>query len=62
MNKFRGTKYILMAATETAPTFHNFLVYAPDKTEAGTFEKRLSVRSKHLENAGVLMGKGIISK
>jgi hypothetical protein len=28
-----------------------FLVYAPDKTEQGTFEKRLSVRSKHLDAA-----------
>jgi hypothetical protein len=33
------------------PTLHKFLVYAPDKTEAGTLEKRLSVRPKHVELA-----------
>jgi hypothetical protein len=49
-----------MATTETAPTLHHFLVYAPDKTEEGTFEKRLTVRSKHLENVGVLIGNGVI--
>jgi len=47
---------------ETTPTsaLHKFIVYAPDKTEAGTFEKRLSVRSQHLENASVLIGTGTI--
>ncbi|EAU91565.1 hypothetical protein CC1G_02054 [Coprinopsis cinerea okayama7 len=34
-----------------APAKHKFLVYAPDKTEEGTFEKRLSVRPKHIEVA-----------
>jgi hypothetical protein len=51
-----------MTTTETAPTFHHFVVYAPDKTEAGTFEKRLAVRSKHLENVQVLIGNGTISE
>lgn len=52
-----------MATNEAAspPTLHQFVVYAPDKTEPGTFEKRLSVRAKHLENAGALIGKGFIS-
>ncbi|KAJ6572061.1 hypothetical protein B0H19DRAFT_1255979 [Mycena capillaripes] len=35
----------------TAPALHRFFVYAPDKTDEGTFERRLSVRAKHLENA-----------
>jgi hypothetical protein len=52
-----------MATTETAttPALHNFVVYAPDKSEEGTFEQRLAVRTKHLENVGVLIGKGVIS-
>lgn len=52
-----------MTSKETAdvPTFHNFILYAPDKAEEGTFEKRLSVRSKHLENLSALIGKGVIS-
>ncbi|KAJ6469477.1 hypothetical protein C8R45DRAFT_1017185 [Mycena sanguinolenta] len=28
-----------------------FWVYAPDNTDEGAFERRLSVRAKHLENA-----------
>lgn len=52
-----------MSTTETPskPVLHNFSVFAPDKTEPGTFEKRLSVRAKHLEKAGDLIGKGFIS-
>ncbi|PPQ70515.1 hypothetical protein CVT26_013973 [Gymnopilus dilepis] len=30
---------------------HRFFVYAPDKTEPGTLERRLSVREKHLVGA-----------
>ncbi|KAG8918754.1 hypothetical protein FRC01_001673 [Tulasnella sp. 417] len=30
---------------------HLFLVYAPDYTDQGIFEKRLEVREKHLEGA-----------
>jgi uncharacterized protein len=52
-----------MAATETAValTLHHFIVYAPDKADAGTFEKRLAVRSKHLENLTRLIGNGTVS-
>jgi uncharacterized protein YciI len=52
-----------MTSKETAdtPTLHNFILYAPDKTEEGTFEKRLAVRSKHLENISALIGKGVVS-
>jgi hypothetical protein len=35
----------------SAPTLHRFVVFAPDKTDEGAFERRLSVRPKHLENA-----------
>ncbi|KAJ7707832.1 hypothetical protein B0H16DRAFT_1481541 [Mycena metata] len=35
----------------STPTLHKFIVYAPDKTDEGAFERRLSVRAKHLENA-----------
>ncbi|KZP08448.1 hypothetical protein FIBSPDRAFT_874564 [Athelia psychrophila] len=49
-----------MTSTETAaaPTFHHFVVWAPDKIEEGTFEKRLSVRSHHLEGLSKLIGSG----
>ena len=52
-----------MVSQETVdtPTLHNFILYAPDKTEEGTFDKRLAVRSKHLENISALIGKGVVS-
>ncbi|KAK7472957.1 hypothetical protein VKT23_001061 [Stygiomarasmius scandens] len=37
-----------------------FFVYAPDKTEEGTFERRLSVRSEHLAKAKENIGEGFI--
>ncbi|THV06721.1 hypothetical protein K435DRAFT_960326 [Dendrothele bispora CBS 962.96] len=37
-----------------------FFVYAPDKTEEGTFEKRLSVRADHLAKAKESIGTGLI--
>ncbi|KAJ7148620.1 hypothetical protein C8R43DRAFT_888729 [Mycena crocata] len=39
---------------------HKFLVYAPDKTDAGAVERRLSARPKHLENATKAINAGII--
>ncbi|KAJ6602188.1 hypothetical protein B0H10DRAFT_670292 [Mycena sp. CBHHK59/15] len=30
---------------------HKFLVYAPDKAEEGTYDRRLAVRDAHLESA-----------
>ncbi|KAJ7851855.1 hypothetical protein B0H14DRAFT_2761206, partial [Mycena olivaceomarginata] len=35
-------------------------VYAPDKTDEGAFERRLSVRPKHLENAAKAVSEGLI--
>ncbi|KAG9220939.1 hypothetical protein CCMSSC00406_0002461 [Pleurotus cornucopiae] len=37
-----------------------FFVYAPDKTEDGTFEKRLSVRPEHVEMAKKNIADGVI--
>lgn len=50
----------LRKMTTAAPTRQRFFVYAPDKTEAGTFEKRLSVRPAHLESAKQRVSDGII--
>ncbi|KAF9047354.1 hypothetical protein BJ165DRAFT_1526675 [Panaeolus papilionaceus] len=47
-------------STSTQPTLHKFFVYCPDKTEPGTLEKRLSVRSKHLETAKDRIANGFI--
>ncbi|KAJ7258435.1 hypothetical protein B0H12DRAFT_1014890 [Mycena haematopus] len=41
-------------------SLHKFLVYAPDKTDAGAAERRLSVRPKHLENAAPNISAGVI--
>jgi len=35
----------------STPDFPKFVVYAPDKTDEGAYERRLSVRPQHLENA-----------
>lgn len=37
-----------------------WIVYAPDRTEEGTLEKRLSVRPKHIEGATANFGSGIV--
>ncbi|KAJ3569620.1 hypothetical protein NP233_g4929 [Leucocoprinus birnbaumii] len=43
----------------TAPR-QRFLVFAPDKTEEGTFEQRMSVRPKHLERAKASFANGLV--
>ena len=43
-----------------AATLMKFFVYAPYKTEPGTYEKRLSVRTKHNEAAESLIATGYI--
>lgn len=55
------TPFIGVMSPDSTTTLHKFVVYAPDRAEEGTFEKRLSVRAKHLENAGPLISAGIIS-
>jgi hypothetical protein len=47
-------------SSQARPTPKYFFVYAPDKTEAGTFERRMSVRPKHLETAHERTGQGLI--
>ncbi|KAJ8518046.1 hypothetical protein ONZ45_g4849 [Pleurotus djamor] len=44
----------------SAQTPQRFFVYAPDKTEEGTYERRLSVRPQHLEMAKENIAKGFI--
>ncbi|KAK7059702.1 YCII domain-containing protein [Favolaschia claudopus] len=44
----------------SSDTLHKFIVYAPDKTDEGAFERRLSVRPKHLENAAKLTSEKVI--
>jgi len=40
---------------------HKFFVYAPDKTDQGTFQRRLSVRPKHLVRSTQMFESGFIS-
>ncbi|KXN90142.1 hypothetical protein AN958_04632 [Leucoagaricus sp. SymC.cos] len=47
-------------SSATAAPRQRFLVYAPDKTEEGTLEKRLSVRSQHLESAKAKFTTGLV--
>ncbi|PCH35759.1 hypothetical protein WOLCODRAFT_156458 [Wolfiporia cocos MD-104 SS10] len=41
-------------------TLHKFIVYAPDATDPDAFQRRLSVRPKHVEKAADLHRDGII--
>ncbi|KAF8893940.1 hypothetical protein BD779DRAFT_1669455 [Infundibulicybe gibba] len=45
--------------TESAK-LHKFPVYAPDKVEKGTLEKRFEVRSRHLAGVAPKIAAGII--
>jgi hypothetical protein len=45
----------------TSPNRHMFFVYAPDKTDQGTFQRRLSVRPKHLVRSTQMFECGFIS-
>ncbi|KAL0956198.1 hypothetical protein HGRIS_002355 [Hohenbuehelia grisea] len=42
------------------PTLQKFFVYAPDYTDEGTFQRRMSVRPKHLEKIAELKNAGKI--
>ncbi|KAJ3727122.1 hypothetical protein EV361DRAFT_501977 [Lentinula raphanica] len=42
------------------PVLPKFFVYAPDKTEEGTFAKRMSVRNEHLARMKTILGEGTI--
>ncbi|KAH8111346.1 hypothetical protein DFH11DRAFT_1729555 [Phellopilus nigrolimitatus] len=41
---------------DSQPPVYQFLLYAPDKTDAGSLARRLAVREKHLEAAQALSG------
>jgi hypothetical protein len=46
----------------TAPSNRQmFFVYAPDKTDEGTLQRRLSVRPKHLVRSSEMFKTGFIS-
>ncbi|KAJ7054367.1 hypothetical protein C8F01DRAFT_1088904 [Mycena amicta] len=44
----------------SAPVLHKFVVYAPDKTDPDAFDRRMSVRGKHLEAVAKNVEAGII--
>lgn len=45
----------------SAPPRHKFIVYAPDMTDEGALQRRLSVRPAHLQRAKEEIAKGVIS-
>lgn len=49
-----------MSTTASARQRQLFFIWAPDKTEEGTFERRLSVRGNHLESAKENISGGFI--
>jgi len=55
----RGIGSIRSLST-TPSNRHMFLVYAPDKTDEGAFERRLSVRPKHLVRSTKMFENGFI--
>ncbi|KAK7472956.1 hypothetical protein VKT23_001060 [Stygiomarasmius scandens] len=49
-----------MSTTAVSEARPKFLVYAPDKTEEGTFERRLTARPDHLVKAKENISSGFI--
>ncbi|KAI0691508.1 hypothetical protein BC835DRAFT_1360226 [Cytidiella melzeri] len=49
----------LSSMSEAKPKTHTFLVYAPDYTDSEASSRRLAVRPKHLERAGVMFSEGV---
>lgn len=50
-----------MSSSSSSSTKQTWVVYAPDKTETGTLERRQSVRSKHLERVADFHDTGYVS-
>jgi len=48
-----------MATSE--PTNHHFMVYAPDNTDPGALNRRLSTLDKHIEGVEALTAEGVLS-
>ncbi|KAI1784519.1 hypothetical protein LXA43DRAFT_901498 [Ganoderma leucocontextum] len=44
----------------SAPARQKFIVYAPDMSDEGAFQRRLNVRQSHLDNATNQAKKGIV--
>ena len=51
-----------MSTDAQAPARHKFIVYAPDMSDAGALQRRLSVRPAHLEKAAEYIEGGMFSK
>ncbi|KAI0753470.1 hypothetical protein C8Q80DRAFT_1152361 [Daedaleopsis nitida] len=50
----------MMSAAASSPARHKFIVYAPDMTDDGAFQRRLNVRSSHLDKARGHVAEGTI--
>ncbi|KAF9651962.1 hypothetical protein BDM02DRAFT_3109693 [Thelephora ganbajun] len=44
----------------SASTKHHFMVYAPDRTDSGTVQRRLELRPEHLGRIGTLVKNGAL--
>ncbi|KAM5545056.1 hypothetical protein V8D89_001167 [Ganoderma adspersum] len=45
---------------QNAPARHKFIVYAPDMSDEGALQRRLSVRQSHLDNATAQARNGVV--
>lgn len=52
---------LMSTARPIASNVYKFIVFAPDKTDDGAYQRRLSVRTKHLERSTRLHESGSIS-
>jgi len=51
----------LATTTPAQQKLHKFLVYVPDKTDEGAFERRLAVRDQHLARGKEYVQRGFLS-
>ena len=58
-NAMRQTR--LMSGVPPPAPRHKFVIYAPDMTDDGAFQRRLSVRPAHLDKAREHISGGTIS-
>lgn len=49
-------------SSRDSPKKYQFMVYAPDMTDEGAFQRRLSVREKHLAGAKSQFNSGLVSE
>lgn len=54
-------RHTIRNMSSAAAVRHKFIVYAPDMTDEGAFQRRLSVRASHLERAGQKIKEGVVS-